>query len=87
MTNLKKKLRKRWGNKFIDRRDWNVYNQQLVKRGEYLLALDFVEGWNNELAKMNAGKRGAPYRFPKSLIEIRRAEIGVQSELPPRTTY
>jgi len=70
MTNLKKKLRKRWGNKFIDRRDWNVYNQQLVKRGEYLLALDFVEGWNNELAKMNAGKRGAPYRFPKSLIEM-----------------
>lgn len=70
MTNPKKKLRKRWGKKFIDKRNWSVYNKQLVKRGEYLLALDFVEGWNDELAAMNAGKRGAPYQFPKSLIEL-----------------
>jgi hypothetical protein len=47
-----------------------VYNEQLVKRGEYLLALDWVEGWNDELGCMNAGKRGAPYKFPKSLIEL-----------------
>ena len=43
MTNIDKKLRKRWGPKHIDTRDWRVYNEQLVKRGEYLLALDFVE--------------------------------------------
>ncbi len=61
---------KRWGKKFVDNRDFRVYNEQLVKRGEYFLALDFVEGWNDELALMNAGKRGAPYQFPNSLIEL-----------------
>jgi hypothetical protein len=61
---------KRWGKKFIDKRDWSVYNEQLVKRGEYLLAMDFVEHWDDELADMNSGKRGAPYQFPKSLIEL-----------------
>ena len=70
MTNLKKKLQKRWGKKFIDKRDWRKYNEQLVKRGEYFLALDFVEDWDKELASMNAGKVGAPYRFPKTLIEL-----------------
>ncbi|MEK7075092.1 MAG: IS5 family transposase [Patescibacteria group bacterium] len=70
MTNLKKKLHKRWGKKFIDKRDWHLYNEQLVKQGEYLLAIDFVEGWNPELASMNAGKQGAPYQFPNSFIEL-----------------
>src|SRR3989344_3094541 len=70
MTHLKEKHRKRWGKKFIDRRDWPVYNGQLVKRGEYLLALDFVEHWHDELDDMNVGKRGSPYQFPTSLIEL-----------------
>ena len=60
MTNLEKKQHRRWGRKFIDRRDWVTYNEQLVKRGEYLLALDFVENWDKELAEMNDGKVGAP---------------------------
>ncbi len=70
MTDLKKKLQKRWGRKHIDRRDWHSYNEQLVKRGEYLLAIDFVEHWDDELASMNAGKVGAPYRFPTTMIEL-----------------
>ena len=70
VTNVKKKSRKRWGKKFIDKRDWPVYNEQLVKRGEYLLALDFVEHWDADLAAMNRGKRGAPYLFPRPLIEL-----------------
>lgn len=70
MTDILKKLHKRWGDEFIDKRDWPKYNEELVKRGEYLLALDFVEGWNDELALMNEGKVGAPYRFPKTLIEL-----------------
>jgi hypothetical protein len=41
-----------------------------VKRGEYLLSFEFVEGWNSELALMNAGKPGAPYLFPNSLIKL-----------------
>jgi len=70
MTKTKTRKGKRWGKKFVDKRDFRVYNEQLVKRGEYLLALDFVEGWNAELALMNYGKQGAPYQFPKTLIEL-----------------
>jgi len=70
MTNIDTKTRKRWGKKFIDKRDWPKCNEKLVKQGEYLLDLDFVEGWNDELAEMNAGKIGAPFRFPTTLIEL-----------------
>lgn len=70
MTNIDKKLRKRWGKKFVDKRDWKKYNEQLVKRGEYFINLDFVEGWDEELKLMNSDKIGAPYRFPKTLIEL-----------------
>ncbi|MGC9144706.1 MAG: hypothetical protein ACP5GS_01115 [Nitrososphaeria archaeon] len=31
---------KRWGNKFIDRRDWAKYNEQLAVRGEFLLPVE-----------------------------------------------
>ena len=62
--------RKRWGKKFIDKRDWPKYNEELVKVGEYMLDMDLVEGWDEELVLMNTGKVGAPYRFPKTLIEL-----------------
>ena len=61
---------KRWGDSYFDRRDWKIYNEQLVKRGEFLLDLNFVENWHEELLKMNLGKHGAPYLFPNSLIEL-----------------
>lgn len=61
---------KRWGDTFIDRRDWHAYNEQLIRRGEYLLDLDFIQNWEEELTRMNFGKRGAPYLFPNSLIEL-----------------
>lgn len=70
MTDVKKKLQKRWGKKFEDNRDWKEYSEQLVKRGEYLLDLEWVKGWNKELAMMNEGKIGQPFTFPKSLIEL-----------------
>jgi len=70
MTDLSKKLHKRWGRKFEDKRDWKTYNEHLVKRGEILLAFDFVKGWNDELSEMNSGKVGAPYQFPNTLIEL-----------------
>lgn len=70
MTDLAKKSHKRWGREYVDRRDWHVYNEQLVKRGEYLLDMDWVESWDDELARMNAGKVGAKYRFPNALIEL-----------------
>lgn len=70
MTCVPRKKGNRWGRKFVDRRDWPVYNRQLVKRGEYWLELGWVEGWNAELAVMNAGKAGRPFLYPKSLIEL-----------------
>lgn len=60
----------RWGDTYLDRRNWPVTNEQLVKRGEYLLDTDFVSKWDEELNQMNLGKRGAPYLFPNSLIEL-----------------
>jgi len=70
MTNLKKKMNKRWGKNFNDQRDWKNYNNQLVKRGEYMLDLDWVKGWNDELDTMNEKKVGRPYIFPTSLIRL-----------------
>ena len=61
---------KRWGDSYFDRRNWSVTNERLVKRGEFFLDINFVAGWKEELDTMNFGKRGAPYRFPKSLIEL-----------------
>jgi len=61
---------KRWGDSYFDRRNWSVCNEQLVKRGEYFLDLNFVKGWEEELGRMNSRKCGTPYLFPNSLIEL-----------------
>lgn len=70
MTDVGKKLEKRWGEPFEDKRDWPAYNAQLVKRGEFLLDLRFVKNWDKELAEMNRGKVGQPFVFPNSLINF-----------------
>lgn len=70
MTDVAKKDRKRWGKKYVDVRDWPEYNEQLVRRGEYLLDLEWVRNWDVELREMNRNKRGHPYEFPNSLIRL-----------------
>lgn len=60
----------RWGRKYKDKRDWKAYSEELVVRGEFLLELDWVKSWDKELVEMNAGKRGAQYKFPESLIKL-----------------
>lgn len=62
--------RKRWGKRYEDKRDWKVENEKYVVRGEFLLDLDFVKSWDKELEEMNNGKKGAPYQFPESFIEL-----------------
>lgn len=62
--------RERWGKKFEDKRDWKVENEKYVVRGEFLLDLDFVKSWDKELEEMNKAKKGAPYQFPESFIEL-----------------
>ena len=53
-----------------DLRDWNGYNEALVKRGLILLDLDFVAEWSRELKTMNSNKEGARYRYPESFIKL-----------------
>ncbi len=53
-----------------DLRDWNGYNEALVKRGLILLDLDFVASWSKELKAMNDGKEGGRYRYPESFIKL-----------------
>ncbi len=41
-----------------------------MRRGELLLDLDFVKGWEDELEAMNKSKEGAVFRYPDSFIRL-----------------
>lgn len=45
-------------------RDWKEVDERLIKRGEFYLSFEFLEKWEEELKRMNLGKRGRPFRFP-----------------------
>jgi hypothetical protein len=51
-------------------RDWHVYNEALVMRGEILLDLSLLQSWGNELEEMNSGRMGGRYRYPDSFIRL-----------------
>jgi len=51
-------------------RNWAVYNEALVRRGEILLDLSILKGWGMELKRMNMGKEGSRYRYPWSFIKL-----------------
>jgi len=38
--------------------DWKGVDERLVKRRELLLSLEFLEGYDRELKRMNRGKVG-----------------------------
>ena len=61
---------KRWGKKIFYIRDWKNINESYVKKATFYLEFEWVKSWSIELAKMNFGKRGAPYQFPNSLIKL-----------------
>ena len=63
-------LNKRWGKKFEDKTDHKAYQDELLKRYEIYMDLDWVASWDAELNEMNVGKRGKPYAYPKSMIEF-----------------
>ncbi len=48
-------------------RDWNSYNEALVKRGLILLDLDFVASWSREPKAMNESKEGGKIPLPRIL--------------------
>jgi len=63
-----KTKRKRWGKKFKDNRDWKIYHEELIIRGEFFVDFDFLEDWDNELMEMNKNKIGHPFEYPDSLF-------------------
>jgi len=73
----------RWGHPYPDDRDWGIYNELQVKRGEFFLSLDFIDQWDDQLARMNAGKPGRPFQYPDSFIEWM-ARIHVFLQMPYR---
>jgi len=62
--------KKRWGKKFVDKRNWKEYNQRLVKRGEFYINPIFLNTWLEEIGQMNKGKVGQPYLYPNSMVEF-----------------
>jgi hypothetical protein len=41
---------------------WRCVDERLIRRGELLLSLDFLESYDLELSVLNFGKVGRPYR-------------------------
>ena len=56
--------------RFIDKRDWKKTNEKYIMRGYFYFNPAFLFTWNDEIAKMNAGKIGQPYLYPKSMIRF-----------------
>ncbi len=50
--------------------DWKEYNEKLVRRGELLLDLEFLESWNRDLGVLNRGKEGRPFRYPVGFVQF-----------------
>ena len=80
--------------KYKDKRNWKLYNQKLVKRGEFYINPRFLSTWSNEIKDMNYKKEGNPYLYPNSMIEFLailhakafdyRALQGIMSALSPK---
>ena len=62
--------KKRWGEKYKDKRNWKEYNEHLIKRGEYYIDPRFLDNWIDEITEMNSKKIGQPYTYPNSMIEF-----------------
>ena len=64
---------------------WPSYNQSLVRREEILFAYDFLDIWDDNLARMNENKNGKKYQFPDSFI-LAIGYIRIYFHLPYRQT-
>jgi len=58
----------RWKSKYLDKRNWKIYQKELILQGEFFFDLQFLENWDNELAEMNKNKPGAQYKYSNSLF-------------------
>jgi len=48
--------------------DWDSVDERLIKRGELLLSLEFLERYEDELKSMNSGKEGHPFTLTNSHV-------------------
>jgi len=50
--------------------DWGSVDERLIRRGELLLSLEFVDGYDGELRAMNLGKVGRPFVLTERYAEF-----------------
>jgi hypothetical protein len=50
--------------------DWNGVDERLIRRGELLLSLDFLEGYELDLSLLNDCKVGHPFKITNRYIEF-----------------
>ena len=50
--------------------DWRAIDERLIRRGEILLNLDFLDSYEAELKAMNLDKIGRPYTLTGKYIEF-----------------
>lgn len=50
--------------------DWRETDERLIRRGELILELGFVEDYQAELDAMNHGKEGRPYKLTPTYIHF-----------------
>ena len=62
--------KQRWGKKVAYIRDWRKTNKNYVEKATFYLEFEWVKSWEKEIAEMNLRKRGAPYKFPNSMIKL-----------------
>ena len=51
-------------------RNWQEYNESLVKRGEMYLTFSFLDSWGKDLEELNRGKLGRRFAYPWAFIEL-----------------
>jgi len=49
---------------------WFVVDEGLIRRGELLLSLDSLEGYDAELMDLNVGKVGRPFKITVRCVEF-----------------
>jgi hypothetical protein len=50
--------------------DWRSVDKGLIRRGELLLSLDFLEGYGLELSVLNNGRVGHPFRIMDGYVSL-----------------
>jgi hypothetical protein len=50
--------------------DWRRVDERLIRRGELLLSLDFLDDYDYELSVMNDGKVGRPFKMENIAKEL-----------------